>query len=97
MGMDKINNNDLEEKLLAIINNNFENFRILLQNCRTLLFRRTNVAIIFSYSRVIIRIDSNAAWKILCILRKLDIKDEKKRAALDNMMDELRFKKEKRK
>jgi len=95
--MDKTNNNDLEEKLLTIINNNFENFRILLQNCRILLFRRTNVAIIFSYSRAIIRIDNNVAWKILCILRKLDIKDEKKRAALDNMMDELRFKKEKRK
>ncbi|RLC36849.1 hypothetical protein DRH27_04615 [Candidatus Falkowbacteria bacterium] len=95
--MDKINHNELEEKLLVVIGGDFENFRQLLQNCRILLRRRTKVAIIYSYRRVIIKIDNNIAWEILCTLKDLNIKDEKKRAALDNMFEELRFKKRKSK
>jgi len=87
---------ELTEKISDIIDNDFDEFKRLLQNCRIVLRRRAK-KIKYCYRQTEIKIDTIMAWKILCILGKLDIKDEKKRVALDNTLDESGLKKRKNK
>jgi len=87
---------ELIEEISHIIENDFKGLKRLLQNCRIVLRRRAK-KITYCYRQTEIIIDKIMAWKILCILGKLDIKDEKKKVALDNILDELGLKKRKSK